>query len=72
MKEKSPENVHSDIDDDKSELPKALILSLWSMGRNLSITWELVRNADSQAPSQTLTQNLPLPRFPGDSSDIKV
>ena len=41
-------------------------------GWEISITWDLVRNADSQAPSQTLNQNLHLSRFPRDSFDIEV
>lgn len=53
-----PENIYTEIDVYKSELSKAVILGMWSMDRNVSITWELVTNADSQDPSKILNQNL--------------
>lgn len=53
-----PENIYTEIDVYKSELSKAVIFGMWAMDWHLSITWELVRNADSQEPSKTLTQNL--------------
>ena len=35
-------------------MPPALVLTVWASTNRLSITWDLIRNADSQVPSQKL------------------
>lgn len=47
---------------------KALLLKVWPHTSRGSTTWDLIRNADSQACPDALNQNLHLSRFPGEWS----
>lgn len=47
---------------------KALLLKVWPHTSRGGTTWDLIRNADSQACPDALNQNLHLSRFPGEWS----